>query len=246
MTYVPTPADYALALAAAILMAIEVYAFAGLAPAAKSRVPRSRRTAAYWYLFVYQWALVASVVALWIYRKRQWSALLLGSPKLLGFGVGMLLAGAYLAISVVQTRTIMKRPELWDRVRSKMAEIEPLSPHTSEERKIWTIVAITAGCCEEVLFRGFLLAFLASLAGLIAAVAITVLLFGLFHAYYGWKGILKTAAFGLFVTALALWSASLVPVIILHASIDLMTGDLAYRIISNSSLAASAPGRSRD
>jgi membrane protease YdiL (CAAX protease family) len=136
----------------------------------------------------------------------------------------------------------MKRPEIWDRIRRKLADIEPLSPHNAQERKLWTFVAITAGCCEEVLFRGFLLALFTSLAGLVAAVAITVSLFGLFHSYYGWKGILKTAAFGLFVTAIALWSASLVPVIILHASVDLMTGDLAYKIISKSSIATAPDG----
>jgi hypothetical protein len=31
---------------------------------------------------------------------------------------------------------------------------------------------------------------------------------------------------------LALWSASLIPVIILHAGIDLSSGDLAYRVLS--------------
>jgi len=242
MTYVPTQADYALALAGVILMAIEVYLFTGLAPTAGSGVPRVRRTTAYRYLFAYQWALVACIVALWIHKERPWSVLLLGSPKLLEFGAGIILAGAYLTVAIVQTRTIMKRPEIWDRVRNKMAEIEPIAPHTRDERRMWTLVAITAGCCEEVLFRGFLLAFLASLAGLIAAVVIAALLFGLFHAYYGWKGILKTGAFGLIVTAIALWSASLVPVIALHASVDLMSGDLAWRIISNSSNAMPGPG----
>lgn len=107
-----------------------------------------------------------------------------------------------------------------------------MAPHTPQERRLWTFVAITARCCEEVMFRGFMLTFFASVIGLIASVLVTVVLFGFFHLYYGWKGIMKTGAFGLVLTLLALWSVSLIPVIILHAGVDLNSGDLAYRVLS--------------
>jgi uncharacterized protein len=85
--------------------------------------------------------------------------------------------------------------------------------------------------CEEVLFRGFLLTFVASLTGLPAATAITVVLFGLFHGYYGWKGVLKTALFGLVATLIVVWSGSLIPAVLIHGTVDLTSGDLAYRVL---------------
>jgi membrane protease YdiL (CAAX protease family) len=186
----------------------------------------------YIYLIVYQWAMTASIAALWIATSRPWSALLLGVPKRWGFGASLALSVAFLFLMALQRRALFKRPEISETARRQILEIEPMAPHTRQERRVWTFVAITAGCCEEVMFRGFLLALFASWIGLIAAVAINVAAFGIFHAYYGWKGILKTGAFGLVMALLALWSASLIPVIILHAGIDLNSGDLAYRVLS--------------
>jgi membrane protease YdiL (CAAX protease family) len=74
---------------------------------------------------------------------------------------------------------------------------------------------------------------MASVWGIIAAVPICAVLFGLYHAYYGPYGILKTAAFGLFMTLIALFSGSLIPVIIIHATVDLTSGDIGYLVLSS-------------
>ena len=230
--YVPGYLDYALTLTMIVLMAIEVLVFGGLYRAVARGTPRNSRVPAYVYLIVYQWSMVACVVALWVATKRPWSWLLLGRPHAWGFAVGLALAVAYLVFGVRQRRAILKRPGLMQRVRRQISEFEPLAPHTPRERNVWYLTAVTAGCCEEVIYRGFLLAFVASFAGIVIAAAITVVMFGFFHAYYGWKGILKTGALGLLLTLLALWSASLVPVILIHAMIDTMSGDFAYRVIA--------------
>ena len=232
MTYVPSRIDVALLLVMIVLMAIEVVVFGDLFRAAARGTPRRSRLPSYIYLIVYQWAVTSSIAALWIATRRPWSALLLGVPNRWGFGASLALSVAFLVLAALQRRAIFKRPEISETTRRQILEIEPMAPHTPKERRVWTFVASTAGCCEEVMFRGFLLAIFASWVGLIAAVAINVAAFGIFHAYYGWKGILKTGAFGLVMALLALWSASLIPVIILHAGIDLNSGDMAYRVLS--------------
>lgn len=232
MTYVPSRIDLALLMVMIILMAIEVIVFGVLFRAAARGTPRGSRLPSYIYLIVYQWAMAASIVAVWIATRRPWSALLLGVPNRWGFGASLALSVAFLVLSALQRRALVKRPEIPETTRRQILEFEPMAPHTRQERRMFTIVAITAGCCEEVMFRGFLLALFASWIGLMAAVAINVAAFAIFHAYYGWKGILKTGAFGLVMALLALWSASLIPVIILHAGIDLGGGDLAYHVLS--------------
>lgn len=234
MTYVPTLPDVALLCITGIFMAGEVYVFGRLGRDTVHDAVVDARMHAYAFLIAYQWALVASVVALWYATERPWSALLLGTPNRWGLAVGLVLAGAYIVLAVMQIRVVASRPNLSERVRAQFAEIESIVPHTPRQRRLWTFAAITAGCCEEVLFRGFLLAFVASFTGLVAAVVISSVLFGFFHAYYGWRGILKTGAFGLVMAVIAVGSASLIPVIIIHAAVDLASGHLGYLVLSRS------------
>ena len=65
-----------------------------------------------------------------------------------------------------------------------------LLPRTAGERRLFTLVGLTAGICEEWLYRGFFLAVVAALAGgppgvLVAVAAVA---FGLAHAYQGIGG----------------------------------------------------------
>ncbi len=232
MTLVPGLADYTLVSVMIAFMVIEVLIFGALGRAEARGAVGNSRLRAYAYFMTYQWALVACIAILWIETKRPWSSLLLGSPNRLGFAVSMALAASYAIFMILQRRMIANRPKVLERLRSRIAEIKSIVPHTLGERRLWTFAAITAGCCEEVFFRGYLLTFLASFGGIIAAVSICAVLFGLYHAYYGLPGILKTGAFGLFMTLIALWSGSLIPVIIIHTTVDLTSGDIGYLVLS--------------
>jgi membrane protease YdiL (CAAX protease family) len=97
-------------------------------------------------------------------------------------------------------------------------------PRTPGERRLFTLVGLTAGVCEEWLYRGFFLAVVAAVAGgprpwvlvVVAAAA-----FGLAHAYQGIGGILLTGVLGAVMAALYLDTGSLLLPVLLHALIDL-------------------------
>ena len=99
-----------------------------------------------------------------------------------------------------------------------------LLPRTAGERRLFTVVGVTAGVCEEWLYRGFFLAVVAAVAGglstgvlvLVAAVA-----FGLAHAYQGPVGIVTTGVLGGVMAAVYLQTGSLLLPVLLHAVIDL-------------------------
>jgi membrane protease YdiL (CAAX protease family) len=99
-----------------------------------------------------------------------------------------------------------------------------LLPRTAGERRLFTVVGVTAGVCEEWLYRGFFLAVVAAVAGglptgvlvLVAAVA-----FGLAHVYQGRVGVLTTGLLGGVMAALYLQTGSLLLPVLLHAAIDL-------------------------
>jgi CAAX protease family protein len=227
----PSTLDLALLVPMVGLMLVEVRMFAMLGQAVVRGTRRDPRPV-YTYCIAYQWVVVAAIAGLWIATGRPWGALLLGFAPSWRLAAGLAVAAAYGILTIVQRHALLARPKLLARVSAQLGEAEALVPHTPQEMRLWPFVAITAGCCEEVMFRGFLLAVISSVSGLIAAVPITAVLFGLYHGYYGWRGILKTGAAGLIFALLAVGSTSLIPAVIVHATIDLASGELGYRAIS--------------
>jgi membrane protease YdiL (CAAX protease family) len=99
-----------------------------------------------------------------------------------------------------------------------------LLPRTAGERRLFTVVGVTAGVCEEWLYRGFFLAVVAALGhGLPvpALVAIAAAAFGVAHAYQGWTGVLTTGVLGGVMALLYVQTGSLLLPVLLHAAIDL-------------------------
>jgi uncharacterized protein len=99
-----------------------------------------------------------------------------------------------------------------------------LLPRTAGERRLFTVVGVTAGVCEEWLYRGFFLAVLAALAGGLQTwllVVVAAVAFGLAHFYQGAVGILTTGLLGGVMAALYLQTGSLLLPVLLHAAIDL-------------------------
>jgi membrane protease YdiL (CAAX protease family) len=99
-----------------------------------------------------------------------------------------------------------------------------LLPRTRAERRLFTVVGVTAGLCEEWLYRGFLLAVVSAVAGgapTAVLVAVAGAAFGLAHAYQGTAGVLTTGVLGAVLAALYLGTGSLLLPVVLHALIDL-------------------------
>lgn len=99
-----------------------------------------------------------------------------------------------------------------------------LLPRTTAERRLFTVVGVTAGICEEWLYRGFFLAVVAAVAGgppTGVLVAVAAVAFGLAHAYQGVVGIVTTGLLGGVMAAVYLQTGSLLLPVLLHALIDL-------------------------
>jgi membrane protease YdiL (CAAX protease family) len=98
-----------------------------------------------------------------------------------------------------------------------------LLPRTRVERRYALALAVTAGVCEELLYRGFFVATGIGLFGLpvwaAAGGAAVVFLVG--HLYQGWRGMLVLAPLTMVFTVLYLASGSLLLPILLHILIDI-------------------------
>jgi uncharacterized protein len=104
------------------------------------------------------------------------------------------------------------------------AEVSALLPRTATERRAFARLAVTAGVCEELLYRGVLLALAAALLpGLTPwrLVAVSALAFTLAHTYQGVAGMLTSFVLGGSLAVLYLGSGSLLLPVLYHVLVDL-------------------------
>jgi len=116
-----------------------------------------------------------------------------------------------------------------------------LLPRSAGERRLFTLVGVTAGVCEEWLYRGFFLAVVAGLAGGLptwALVLVAAAAFGAAHAYQGRAGIALTGVLGGVMAALYLQTGSLLLPVLLHAAIDLRFLLVPARVLPGARVAA--------
>jgi membrane protease YdiL (CAAX protease family) len=214
-----------LVLTVAVLPAVSAFMGARLAKHPGSLVSR------YWQTMARGWLMVALLIVDWRWSGRSLAALGLDIP-IGAYGLYGLIAVAaatlFLAVMLLNLRAFIK-PARYPKLREQMREMKIL-PGTTRELLVFLLVAVTAGIWEELLFRGFLIWFLAPYAGVIGAALIATLAFGLGHAYQGWRGIPRTGAIGLIFAVAYIASGSLWWVMAAHAMLDLYGGLLAWRV----------------
>lgn len=178
-----------------------------------------------------QWTLVAAVVALWLWQHRWWSALNV-APRVGWMEGGMLIGIGFLAILLDrQRRALAEQPDVVEKLRSQLAPVFALLPEDRSEWLPFAALAVTAGICEELLFRGYVTWALAHLLpSYTAAALVQALLFGVAHFYQGPRGMWKTAMLGIFLTAVVWMTGTLWMAMLIHALMDLNAGDLAIRV----------------
>lgn len=103
--------------------------------------------------------------------------------------------------------------------------IMALAPRTGLELLLWVALSLTAGFCEEFVFRGYFLRQFSSLRGGIGlGVLASSVLFGLSHGYEGAAGMIAITAYGALFCALVYVRRSLRPGMMAHAWHDIFSG----------------------
>jgi membrane protease YdiL (CAAX protease family) len=200
------------------------------------RTDDGARRSFYGRLLVLEWGLAALVLVVWLSAPGVDAAAVgLRWPRSWPGPVAVAATALVLGFVVVSTRALrsggLARAAAEPRRPGQGRHAEPavhatlaLLPRTTAERRLFTLVGVTAGVCEEWLYRGFLLAVVAAIGGGLptpALVAIGALAFGLAHAYQGVAGIVTTGVLGGVMAGLYLGTGSLLLPVVLHALIDL-------------------------
>jgi membrane protease YdiL (CAAX protease family) len=135
-----------------------------------------------------------------------------------GFVAALLVGSALPFVASVWVRGLR------DRLLKALRGLSFFLPVTPEERRWFVVVCITAGICEEILYRGFLIHYLRDLPGPLGftgALLVSATAFGLAHLYQGITGVLQTAAMGVLLGAIFAATGHIALPMILHAAIDL-------------------------
>lgn len=101
--------------------------------------------------------------------------------------------------------------------------LQAMLPHTTPERTLWVAFALTAGVCEEVVYRGYLLQQFRALTGsTLAALVLQTVCYSLTHLALPPQMLIGVVVLGLLLGGLAVWQKSLVPGMILHVGVGLV------------------------
>jgi len=217
------------AAAVALAAALAVYAVAiepwwGARVARRLRATRDpgARVGVYKLILAVDWTHTAVALLAFALSGLAAPDVFLAAPDLGGLG-GMIVLGAAVGLlagavgGLVAARRGGPAPPT-------PGDFEALVPRTHRERRWFAAVAVTAGVCEEILYRGVLLAGASLLlpgAPLWALALGLAAVFGLAHLYQGPSGVAATAAVGAMLGVLVAVTGSLLPAIVLHALMDL-------------------------
>jgi uncharacterized protein len=106
--------------------------------------------------------------------------------------------------------------------------INSMLPRSPVEIVLWIMLSVSAGICEEIVFRGyFQKQFAAYTRSIAAAVVLQGLVFGIGHSYQGLKQVVIISVLGMLYGALAGWRKNLRANMISHAWTDIWNGWLS-------------------
>lgn len=196
------------------------------------RLPRATietiRSRVYVQSLVTQWLFAGAALQLVLLRGYTWADIGLAPPSGNGLLIGAAILAGLVALLVVQHIRLRRNADGRALVRRTLQRVEWILPRTRSQRCLWWVVSAHAGWGEELMYRGFVLALLASLLPLWAAAGASCILFGLAHAYQGVRGVVLTSVLGSAFVGMYLVTGSLWVPIAAHALYDIHAGELGF------------------
>ena len=114
------------------------------------------------------------------------------------------------------------------RIAALGRNVEFMLPRGALEITLWIVLSVTAGICEETIFRGYLQRqFMVLSKSAPAGILLSAAAFGAAHAYQGFRMVILIGLYGALFGILAHWRGSVRPGMIAHAWQDSLNGLLA-------------------
>ncbi len=204
----------------------------------KSQLNAGKPTARLFFyrsIIAWSWGLTLAVAELWLVDKRSIGQLGFGFETGTDFWIGLAITVVVCGLTIMQAIALRRDPEKSRAMAVKFESVKEMIPHTDQEAREFVALSITAGICEEIVYRGYLMLYITSaiaIEGMWPAALLSSLAFGLAHTYQGPKGVLRVSLMGLVFAGLYLLTGSIWLPIVLHAVIDLVSGSLGRAVIA--------------
>jgi membrane protease YdiL (CAAX protease family) len=103
--------------------------------------------------------------------------------------------------------------------------LSALAPEGPAQIFVWIVLCITAGFCEETIFRGYLQKqFVTWIGNVPLGIFLSAAIFGICQIYQGTKAVVVITVYGLLFGILAQWRKSMRPGMMTHALHDTVSG----------------------
>jgi membrane protease YdiL (CAAX protease family) len=179
------------------------------------------------YLVTLAWEWILAALVFWGIRMRKIPLRqLLGThrPALRDWRDDVILAAAFWIAAIIilaALGTLFRLAHL----STPQKTLVQLAPQNALELLLWVILSISAGICEELTFRGYLLQqFSRASRNIWIGVLASSLLFGVAHGYEGASGMIAIIVYGALFCVLAIKRSSLRPGMMAHAWHDIFSG----------------------
>jgi len=164
------------------------------------------------------------LIAIWVSFDRDWADLGFRLIDAVPLSISIAISIVFISILIVPLRNIARHPERLEGLESQIGDFSVLMPRSRKEEYWFTGVSINAGLSEELIFRGYLIWYLAIFVPLYWAAGTAVVCFAFAHSYQGLKqmpGVLLVSAV---VVSLFVYTGSLLIPVLFHALLDVLQG----------------------
>lgn len=181
---------------------------------------------------IMEWTALFALLVSWFLLGRPLADLGFTAPGGTGFLLGCVIVAlvtAYFLYAWRKTATMT--------TEERQKEIESLGslvhflPLTARQLRHFDALSVTAGIVEEIVFRGFVIWYLAHAMPVWAAVIVSSVFFGLVHSYQGAAGIVRTGLIGLSFALLYVLTGSIWLPIVGHIIFDMLQGRIIRDVI---------------
>ena len=190
------------------------------------------RARLYLQTLVLEWVFLAALALVWFTLGRPVADLGFVAPAGVGFWSGAALLVLFTGYLVYAWHSAKQATDD-DKAKQvqSFGELVHAMPHTRHDLRHFIALSMTAGVVEEIVYRGFVLWYLAFFMPLWGAVIVSSVAFGLGHSYQGVIGGLRCGLVGLAFAVFYVVTGSIWLPIIAHATLDILQGATIVEIL---------------
>jgi uncharacterized protein len=209
----------------------------------RPRLGTRERVALYASTIAFQWIAVA--IIFWRATVRgltAWLVALVVGHPLRTIAVAL---GTTALLSILQWLGLRQLRRMEPDPESRMQQFrEKILPQNATESLVFFALACTVAVCEELIYRGFVYSVFATASGGSIAVAILAssAIFAAAHAYQGRQGLVTTFILGALFALTRVWTLSLLPAMLAHLVVDLISGLASPRVAQAGTVAGAGSG----